>query len=386
MQSNLYLSDNILSTIKNLGENTIKLFDHDENYNLNLYCYVNCDNISSKFIKNCRGLIFNDSNVVAINLPYPDEFTMNQKDLIEDRLSLFDSFNFYESFEGSVLRLFYFSDKWFLSTNKKIDAFTSKWSSRYSFGELFINALQHELLINKDFKNSFKLNDNILVDFQNSLDKNKKDNRIVCDSPKDSESFLFHIATVEHYKYIDYDLKLCKPKKLDIKNSQDLFDYVDKNVDYKYSQGILCSSSNNLDHFKILNSHYKKMSVVRGNVPNINFRYFQIRHDEDMVKKYRELYPNYNMFFEESENILDLISKNIYNAYVNRFIKKNYTIIPQDQYKIMSECHSWHVLDRSKNKVTLERVKHVLNRQEPFYVFNLVKYNKKMLLKIEDSV
>ena len=60
-------------------------------------------------------------------------------------------YHIYDAYEGCLLRLFNFNNKWFLSTHKKINAFRSKWSSKDSFGLMFQNALQYEYNVDDSF-------------------------------------------------------------------------------------------------------------------------------------------------------------------------------------------------------------------------------------------
>jgi hypothetical protein len=375
-------SNNIYSTIQSrLSE--IKLFDHNTEHNLDLYCYTECSNDSDEFLKNCRGLVFEGDNLVLKGFPFTDEFHCGEKEKFEDTISgNFNEWKFFESHEGTLLRLFYHSGRWFLSTYKKLDAFKSKWSSKKSFGDLFIEALEHETKRSNYFNEKMGSGeDETLEKFKKCLDekkqymfllKNTAENRIVSDTPTADEAHMFHVGTFENHNLVVDNSLMSKPVELIFETFEELLKYVDNDVNYKKTQGVLCSGPNG-KQIKLLNSTYKNMSLVRGNTPSIKFRYFQIRQDPDMVATLKELYPNYTNYFNESEEKLNLVAKKIFKAYVDRFIKKLYVVVPPDEYRIVSECHGWHIVDRGQNKVTLDRVKQVLNRQQPFSLFKLAK-------------
>ncbi len=46
-----------------------------------------------------------------------------------------------EAIEGTLIRIFYFNDKWIITTHRKLDAFKSKWGSEKSFGDIFKEAV-----------------------------------------------------------------------------------------------------------------------------------------------------------------------------------------------------------------------------------------------------
>ena len=71
-------SDPLMYVIENLG-NKVRLSDRDEENNLELYCYINCDNNSSEQIKNCRGVVFDNDKIVLQAFPYTDEYVLSIK-------------------------------------------------------------------------------------------------------------------------------------------------------------------------------------------------------------------------------------------------------------------------------------------------------------------
>ena len=69
--------------------------------------------------------------------------------------------------------------------------------------------------------------------------------------------------------------------------------------------------------------------------------------------------------FDEYENTLYDIGRSIYRAYVQRFIKKRYVTVPKEEFSIIQECHSWHLSDRTENRISLNQIINVLNKQTP---------------------
>jgi hypothetical protein len=90
------------------------------------------------------------------------------------------------------------------------------------------------------------------------------------------------------------------------------------------------------------------------------------------------------------ENTIAIIAKQIHNSYINRFVNKNQVVVSKEEYRIIRECHGWHISDREKNKVTLNIVLRVLGEQRYFSTVNslIKRYNKgiKVIDKVNDKV
>ena len=155
---------------------SIRLTDSDSVNNLDMFCYSKCAFSDDDIVKRTRGVVFNGDDVVFSGFNYVEDINVNDKERLNKLESSLNSKNFkvYNSYEGTLIRVFYFGDKWYITTHRKLDAFKSKWAGKNSFGECF--------------KNSINENGNYEL-FFDGLDKrfgymfllvNNNDNRIVC--------------------------------------------------------------------------------------------------------------------------------------------------------------------------------------------------------------
>lgn len=377
------VSSNIEFNRKNIESfgKKISIVDTDTKNNLSMFCYLKCDEKENDLIKNCRGVVFNGENIVMKAFPYTPEYVNSDIGKITDTITDFSEWNFFQAHEGTLLRVFCFNDSWFISTHRKLDAFRSKWSSRTSFGESFKNSLLVLEQYDEKFRNSLPDERvDILERFLSTLDKSKQymflvrntsDNRIVCKSPE--KQTMYHVGTFVNNKLcFDQDVNIPYPKKVDINNIDELLDYV-KNISCSEMQGVIGMTSNN-QHIKILNDEYRELFCARGNEPSIKFRYLQVRcKDLNIVNMLYYLYPDIAKTFDEYENILYDIAKFIYKAYVDRFIKKQYITVPTEEFSIIRECHSWHLQDRRINRISLDKVIHVMNTQTPTNLNHMIR-------------
>lgn len=383
---NLPEDDNLEFTRENIEKNKqIRLVDTDDETKLDLFSYINCEEKDSDIVKRCRGTVFNGNEIIVQGFPFTNEYNdFDDADQIRKSVD-FEKHTFYDSYEGSLIRMFYFGGKWFVSTNRKLDAFRSKWASKESFGNFFKKALQYEFEYNQRLNEHVEYNtetdsDNVINIFQDKvLDKknqymflllNNSENRIVCDSP--TNPTVFHVGTfIDRKLNMDDDIFISHPKKHEFNNVDEILNYV-TNLNYNKLQGIIVFNKDNTD-FKIMNKDYQYLYKARGNEPSIKFRYLQVRMDKNANDSLRYLYPEFCPEFEKYENIIYSISESIYRSYIDRFIKKNYVTVPSEEFRVIKQCHDWHCLDRLENKTNLHKVIELFNEQPPTNINRMIK-------------
>lgn len=368
-------------TITQLG-NRVRLTDSGDG--LELFCYVNCSADDDFKLQQCRGVVFHENEVVMKAFPYTIEYSHNNFEQIDKNISsVFDKCSFYDAYEGTLVRLFYFSNKWYISTHRKLNAFKSKWASKESFGTCFKKALESEVQHNKKLSDALPKNDNSLLErFQDTLDKDKQymflvlhsdENRIVCAAPE--KPTLYHVGTfVEGDLVMTEDCNIPYPKKHNFSSMEELLTYVE-NINICDLQGVICFTPNN-KQIKINHCDYNDLFRARGNEPSIKFRYLQVRMNRKVTDMLFHLYPEMTKTFDDIENNIYELVKNIYNAYVQRFIKKRFVTVPTEEFAIVRECHSWHEQDRVMNRINLDKVIEVLNKQTPTSINRMLRRHK----------
>lgn len=400
VKTNIQLDDADFSrvSIESLG-NQIRVFDHDEENNLDLISYISCDLTDSDSIKKSRGLVYNGDKLVLKSFPYTPEYNCLDIEGVKKAFETdFDKYSFYDAYEGALIRVFNFASKWYVSTHKKFDAFTSKWASKKSFGDSFQDALEYLDKTNDKFLPQTE--SRVLDRFYSILDPAKQymflvmntdDNRIVCNTPPNPTFYL--VGTFVDNVLVETETELGKglgcilrPKKHQFSKIDDLLEYV-KATDHTMIQGVVVFAPNN-KQFKILNDTYSNLFKVRGNEPSIKYRYIQVRNDPSMVESLKSLYPTASESFEKYENTLKNVAVDIHKAYIKRYIKKEFTTVSQEQFKVMKDCHNWHSMDRIHNKVFLEKILEMLNNQTPTAINHMIKqyeYERLKLSKLSED-
>jgi hypothetical protein len=186
---------------------------------------------------------------------------------------------------------------------------------------------------------------------------------------------LYHSGTfsesTSEFLGLGSDLGVPVPDTHSFSSWEEVCAYVDEKTDHETLQGLIVF--NGRDHIKILNSNYKRYFEVRGNEPSIRYRYLQVRMNKEMTDSLYELYPRYTDQFQNYENMLYAFAKVIYDSYVKRFIKRQFVTLPKEEYTIMRACHSWHLEDRAKNRMSLRKVIEKMNEQPPTILNKMIR-------------
>ena len=250
----------------------------DENDYLKIWNYTGPN--KEKYY-NFRGYITdNNNNLICPSFGHTEEILSNDTDKLNE-LNIKD-YQWFYSTEGTLCRVFHYKDQWYISTHKKLSAFESRWSCKFSFGELFINSLR--VLFNYE-------GDDIFDWFCNQLNKDEiyyfllrcnSQNRIICNvaNMKDNEKCVY-IGRLSNKKYYlncqeNQPLLLNEfSKPMEIQLDKDTIvskiDQIDPFV-YQGLIGFFLNNNNESIHvIKLLNSEYKNWMNVRGNNPNLRF-------------------------------------------------------------------------------------------------------------------
>ena len=301
---------------------------------------------------------------------------------------------FFKHEEGTLIRVFYSTRGWMVSTQKKLDAFTSKWGSNKSFGEEWVDALGCEHNTTTSLREKLNHTDNLLPNFFKTLNKshqylfllrNNAQNRIVCLSP--SYPTVYHVGTFKsNVLDVDDSIGINKPDELSVNTMDDLTREI-QTVDARYSGGFMIRVSEknpdpksiimeNVSWQKMLTPRYQDLQKVRANEPSLKFRYLQVRLDSEMVDKLFALYPEAIPLFNEYEDSLFDIAKYIHQSYINRFIRREFVTLEREFFSIMRICHEWHKEDRSSNKISLDKVIEVINTRYDHVLNKMIKVYK----------
>jgi len=310
-----------------------------------------------------KGIIFDQSyQLVLFNFPIPEEVVVESTDQLSN-LELDFPLQVYDSVEGTLIRLFYFKDEWQMATSSRLDAYTSFWSSHKSFGKQFEEYVED-------------ISGTPLEVFLCSLDRSiayffllptSGVNRIgKAEDEKDKKVYL--VGTQSEGKIHLADSSLGSNvwsylESITVNHLEELLELTVKNPLVYYSSG--------LDKIqKFMSRDYTERCKLRNNSQNVVGRYFELlREDSDQAEKFRSMYPEANLEFYSKQ--LHTIVGYIHKNYYNRYVKKEYTIVPKIYFGIMKKCHE-HYLE-TREKTTVEQVYNIILEQDTKLILSLIR-------------
>jgi hypothetical protein len=336
-----YLPENLLH-LKNSVDKT------DDDSELQLYSYKSCDANSPDDLKAYRGLVFENSVLVASSLGYTPEYNEDQIESIPqlDDITI-SNYNFFKSEEGTLLRVFYHK-KWYLSTHRKLDAFKSRWGSNESFGEIFLKCIGMSF---EEFTSNLETYHVYLFFIRNTAET-----RIVSVPPEKYE--IYHVGTLLNNEKFDvnHSIGLPKQEQVNFSSLQEIRQYV-SNCNPLQSQGVIAFLNDDSGkHFKIINSQYQNYTRIRNNEPDLKFRFLELWRDQTspLFQTFLYIYPQFLTKASNYTNLSYKIAKGLHNMYYNKFVKKEKIVCHKDEWSILTNVHQWFWEERKTRKVTFD--------------------------------
>jgi len=261
--------------------------------------------------------------------------------------------------DGVILRVFRHNDRIYVSTNKKLDAYNSRWGGP-TFGEIFSNTLKNRGIyiegVNEEYPifldNKITL-DHTLDDLLKSGHKliflithNSTDIINITLDPKfyilriyDNSNVIVPLDNYESYtlpKIVESDTKLTGLDLLSMLEESDSFETSGIMVMVPSERGITRP-------VKIVSKKYLEMRDIRGNVPNIVSRYLILVNDNKT--KEADILLNFNKDTKHKitnalKDIDTLVDK-LFDTYTKRFV---------DNQKLTMEEYTWNILNTIDEK------------------------------------
>ena len=239
-----------------------------------------------------------------------------------------------ESIDGTMLNLFYYGDSWRVSTRTMVNAAESKFYSKRSFLDLFMDAkMDYDLeTLNKGYTYTFVLN--------------HPENRIVT---KYDKSELVHINTrdMSNLELIDVNLDIKRPIAYKDMTSYDELEACLETLVYKNEGFMLYSQSDRGVRCKVKGKAYSEVKELRGNHRNNLYRILELRKENDKKQyaNYFKYYPEY----KQDDYFLSSEIKNLINDILETYNKvkkdKLFIEIPNHLKTPLFELHNfWKVL------------------------------------------
>ena len=334
-----------------------------------------------------------------------EEYVKEENDIIE------------ESYEGSMVNVFNYNDKWYFSSTK-----CPSINNSYFFND----KISHGEMLDEILKQYYPNTENVRDEFVKNLDKNKcyffiilhYENKYIVDYSNiygDNYKKLVHIITrdketqIEEYDTLEIDF-LIKPKKFDNLIEAKEWLHINNNICYK--EGLIIKRKNPENNknilIKIPSEQYTSIRIEKPNYSNIKIGCIEIfqrnnslYNPDNYLQKY---YPDKIQSNLDITGILHFIFKNLsyelYNIYIyftdynvtnGKYEKKN--------IEVFNKLFSNHQLKTFNNQILklqyyqykyfkksyrqIDILNHLRNHTCPKDIYNMIKEHK--LLAVHEN-
>lgn len=294
---------------------------------------------TNPLLANYRGIITDEHDTVVMpNLPMPDEMIVG----VDPEPQFEWPITCRIAYEGTLLRMFRYADRTFISTNKRIDAGTSTWATRKSFLSYFKDIVGQEYEASSEYSLIFLLP---------TRDENK------IGSLRDpSEPVLFLVGVYcspdrgilikdELQQWIaSTGLVLPNyvrfPEVLTISSYGHLRFSVDQLTDDPtFNQiGVSCPGVI-YKNMRFVSFTYAERVRIRGNTPNLKLRYYELRANGTQYDM-DAFVALYAFDKDGAEAEIQAVVDFIFRGYKARFINKQYIVLPKRLFQVVSTCHA----------------------------------------------
>ena len=354
-------------------------------------------------LQQLRGVVVDTKtdHVIARSFPFTPEYVV---DGTQQYPFSFENARFFNSYEGTIIRVFWYTTdeeqdlgRWCVSTHKKIDAYKSNWGSTRSFGQEFQGVV--ETCVQKPMQQYF---DETLIRGQTHvfLLRTNPYNFIVSDPPQSPFDYIYQLGSFSSFRADQYLPPISQsrnhtstpvvedqtvpiftpftfntPEELTFSNATEFEEYV-KGLNTNV-QGVFVveNTPEKSTHFyKYVNAAYHRCAELRGNEPNLLFRYIEL-YCSDSVKaaRLKELYPMYRVMFQFVNSQMPVLAKFIYIMYVRRFIRKQHAIVPKVIYPFQMQLQAHYRAEH--DPITLEFVTQKLRTTDPRWIAKMIHAN-----------
>lgn len=281
---------------------------------------TSCISLESPFV--VQGNIYDENNnsIVCHGVPV-------SKDLknLENLEKVFQngSYQARPFYEGSLLRIFYFENKWNVATSRKLSAFESKWGSMTSFGELF------EEYLKKDYNTTFELFcESLSIEYNYYFLFTSE--AVFYIHPSSSSTLRLMYVKDKNGKLVDDDI-LGVPK-FEYFSIQEIKEKFEKNE----ILGIVLENQN--ERYCLFSDNYQSKKKIYGNNKFLAARILELSDEEK--QKFLEYFPQSAKYFELIHQAKLAFCKNAHRVYVQRYIQKIFVEVDPSLNHFVKSLHA----------------------------------------------
>jgi len=265
--------------------------------------------------------------------------------------------------DGTVIRLYFFNNKWNTATTKCLDARDSYWSSHKTFDELFWEVFDPRYLGTLDTKCTYIF---ILLHTENRIVARHKSNRLTYISCINNETGKVSYANLfRDCPSIKRPHQIMDDPKRIIQNFKEYF--------HPQKRGILfkVNDETSTKTYKLDFEEYAIIKKIRGNVPQLRMRYLELLNDTESCKLLRYHFNESKFVFDFVEHSLQNLVKEIHQLYMDSHVKHTIKIDETHPYhRTLRQLHAQY--KNTNQPITKTAVREKLNSLDKYALKTLL--------------
>ena len=338
-----------------------------------IYPTVKSD-LNDPIVQECNGLVLATDTwkVTAAGMPTMRHCTLNDFRNEMNRVDGVSTPAMEYAEDGTVLRVFYTNDRWYVSTNRRIDAHTATWASQRSFYDLMNDA------VNETLGNTTVL--------EQVFDKELARNMV----------YSFVLTHPENYHVIHYpsaelilvssrdmttgvEVPITEANRVSFARlptrPESVNDFLDNTVWDKCEnkRGIIFSDWRNpmcVRRWIADRPSFIGARMSRKNMPSMELSYLANQTLEDQCA-FRINFPSSCGMADQFDKQIEYLASDFQHIYRNSFILKKYFISPDDElYRVLRSVHLHY--RKTREPIHLPHVVQIVRQQHPVFLLHLL--------------
>ena len=354
--------DNKLESFKK--ENRVLFKKHG---NLLISKYDNCAKYGNAVERSCRGAIIDTKSNTLICPSINGGITYQEfKNSVPFKYLALE-----ENIEGTLINLYFWNNRWNVSTKFNINADESRFRSLKTYRQVFDGVF--------DWKNiEPKLDTNFAYSFVLSFKENKLVTPI-------NTTVIHHIETINRVtgEKVFIDIGVNHPKIFYVGNTQSGINNTlgSKLCEYSHldnllekqdftQRGFMLYSLDRKYRCSLINPKYQKVLDMVKNQSNMSYLGFESIYYKKNAEELLKYCPEHTKTFNEVESMFNSFTTKLYKLYVDKYCYNQLVTYDNKVGKVLKLVHK----DYKKNriKITYEMVKTIILMQDCPYVFCMI--------------
>jgi hypothetical protein len=316
---------NFISELRQSAKN-FSYKDEPESNRLALYLnYTENTNDLNETEREMRSVILerNTLNIISYSM---NELYTDDDSLLELVKNKENKFNVYECIEGTLLSVYYYNDKWNVSTRRCLDAKNSLWLSKKSHYDMMLECVQPNFfeVLNKDYNYYFVLQhyeNKGVIDYSKRYGVNYKNLVLLCIRNKHTHleeqldnTLLLNVGVKLPNEY--NDLSLLEQES----NLENIFEEV------QY-EGLLVKiyDENCIKYLRLPTNRYKKKSSLMPNSQNKYVSYLKL-YQMGTLKEHIGLFPESGKIVHPTKSYMVFDTIGVVDSCIQVLVKELYNL------------------------------------------------------------